>query len=130
MILTFPISLVPIHPQDPLPSAGGAVACGCPGTNQVYVLHKAPMTGWYTFVPGEEGFQLVVNLEDEAKVEYKLVYVRTRQAWVIKEIRSPMVCSGSFWSGFQSLREGCGIFCISRGSRVYSERTYYITAKD
>ncbi|ROT62779.1 hypothetical protein C7M84_019362 [Penaeus vannamei] len=117
--------------RTPLPSAGGAVACGCPGTNQVYVLHKAPMTGWYTFVPGEEGFQLVVNLEDEAKVEYKLVYVRTRQAWVIKEIRSPMVndlftwnSTGAQGDGVNNVKIFCPGPCRCRKVKVRGERCF------
>ncbi|XP_042865139.1 uncharacterized protein LOC122248866 isoform X2 [Penaeus japonicus] len=95
-------------------SLGGAVGCGCPGTNQVYVLHKAPMTGWYTFVPGEEGFQLVVSLEDEVDIKYKLVYLRTRQVWMIKEIRSPMINDLFTWNSTSAQGDGVNnvrIFC-------------------
>ncbi|XP_063586708.1 uncharacterized protein LOC134764106 [Penaeus indicus] len=92
---------------------GGAAACGCPGTNQVYILHKDLMTGWYTFVPGE-GFQLVVDLEGEAEIKYKLVYLRSRQVWVIKEIRSPMVNDLFTWNSTSAQGEGVNnvkIFC-------------------
>ncbi|XP_047474647.1 uncharacterized protein LOC125028994 isoform X2 [Penaeus chinensis] len=109
---------------------GGAAACGCPGTNQVYILHKAPMTGWYTFVPGE-GFQLVANLEGEAEIKYNLVYLRTRQVWVIKEIRSPMVNDLFTWNSTSAHGEGvnnvkiyCPGPCTCRKVKVRGERCF------
>ncbi|XP_071550823.1 uncharacterized protein [Panulirus ornatus] len=66
--------------------AGGEEACGCWGSNKVYVQHKAPATGWYTSLSDKFIYERNVKIFGD-DIQYLLEYKPRSKYWALFERR-------------------------------------------